>query len=107
MSIFGAAINAIFSDPNMSVSAEYRAGGAEPGRSVRVIKSAPDAVQEFNAGRFVRETVFLDVRISEVEEPAPGDVFVLGDVLCEVLGEPTRDRERLVWKIEARERNAV
>lgn len=107
MTIFGAAITAIFSDPNMSEAAEYRSGGADPSTIVRVIKTAPDTVQEFNAGRFVRETIFLDVRVSEVPTPEKGDTFTIGSALFEVLGEPARDTERLVWKIEARERDAV
>ncbi|MBR9837031.1 MAG: hypothetical protein GYB50_03950 [Rhodobacteraceae bacterium] len=107
MTIFGAAITAIFSDPNMSEAADYRSGGADPATTVRVIKVAPDTVQEFNAGRFVRETIFLDVRVSEVALPARGDTFTIGEAIFEVLGDPARDTERLVWKVEARERDAV
>lgn len=107
MTIFGAAITAIFSDPNMSELAEYRSGGADPAIPVRVIKVAPDNVQEFNAGRFVRETIFLDVRLSEVAQPERGDTFTIAGAVFEVLGDPARDTERLVWKVEAREQDAV
>ncbi|WP_413219095.1 hypothetical protein [Tritonibacter mobilis] len=102
MSAFSAAINAIFRDPNMAVDAEYRSGGADPATSVRVMRTVPDVMSEFNTGRYVAESVALDVRISEVETLEKGDTFTIGGEVFAVIGAPRRDSEGLIWKSEAR-----
>lgn len=102
MNAFGAAINAIFADPHMAVAAEYRSGGADPAVSVRVIKRSPDAIAEFNVGRFVTDAIFLDVRVGDVSALEQHDTFTIAGEVFEVLGEPRRDAERLVWQAEAR-----
>lgn len=99
---FAGAIDAIFSNPVIAVAATYRAGGAGPGTSVRVIRRHPDEITEWRGGRFLRETVILDVRTSEVSDLSAGDTFELGGEILEVQGEPARDPERLVWRAEAR-----
>lgn len=103
MNAFAAGINAIFADPHMTRSATYRAGGAGVGYSVRVIWRAPDRVANWNEGRFVTDTVFLDVRVSEVPTMSVGDTFEVDAELFEVRSEPVRDRERLCWAAEVRE----
>lgn len=102
MTAFAAAVNAIFSDPHMALDAEYRAGGAGDPVSVRVVKRAPDAMSEFNAGRYARETLFLDIRVSDVADLNPGDTLTIDSEVFTVTGEPLRDSERLVWQAEAR-----
>ena len=42
------------------------------------------------------------MRVSEVAEPKPGDRIVLGAATFVVQGEPVRDREQLVWTLDAR-----
>lgn len=102
MTAFASAVGAIFRDPNISVAAIYKQGGAGEGISVRVIKRAPDAESQFNGGRFVSAAAYVDVRMSEVPALASGDTFTIGSEILEVLGEPRRDGERLVWMAEAR-----
>lgn len=123
MNAFAAGINAIFRDPNMSKSVLYRAGGEGVGLPVRVIFRAPDRVANFGEGRFVTDTLFLDVRVSEVPDLQAGDTFQIGMLpggtvlsldfsgdqylateleLLEVRSDPVRDRERLVWAAEVR-----
>ena len=102
MTAFGAAVDAIFADPHVARAALYRAGGAGPGESVRIIRSAPDDVAAFSAGRFVVDTVLIDVRVAEVADLATGDRFELDGEVLEISGEPRRDALRLVWKAEAR-----
>ncbi|MTH62106.1 head-tail joining protein [Paracoccus litorisediminis] len=102
MSAFAVAINAIFADRNVALDARWFAGGAGDGVPVRVVRRAPDQLAEFNGARIVADSVLLDVRVSEVAALARGDRIVIGDVAYEILGEPRRDAERLVWKGEAR-----
>lgn len=102
MNAFAAGINAIFADPNMAKTALYRAGGDGAGVSVRVIFRAPDRLVNWNEGRFVTDTLFLDVRISDVPELNAGDTFELDGDTFEVRSDPVRDRERLCWAAEVR-----
>lgn len=102
MNAFAAGIDAIFRDPNMAKDALYRAAGGGAGVPVRVIFRAPDRIANWNEGRFVTDTIFIDVRVSDVPELAPGDTFEIGGELFEVRSEPVRDRERLCWAAEVR-----
>lgn len=102
MNAFAWAIDAIFTDPHQSREALWRAGGTGAPVPARVILRRPDRITSFGDGRFVADTVLIDVRIAEVAELAPGDRFEIGSVAYEVRGEPVRDSERLVWAAEAR-----
>jgi hypothetical protein len=44
----------------------------------------------------------LDIRASEISDPAEGDSIEADGVEYVIQGEPIRDAERLVWTIEAR-----
>jgi hypothetical protein len=100
--VFAAAIDALFADPNLGFDAVYRVGGAEPGIPVRVILRRPDRMGEFGETRIVTETLLIDVCVSEVAAPAEGDSIEVGGTVYVVQGEPIRDGERLVWTIEGR-----
>ena len=69
---------------------------------VRVIARRADAITEFGGARLWSETTRFDLRVSEVASPRPGDRLVLDGEAFVVQGEPTRDRERLVWTLDAR-----
>lgn len=102
MNAFAASIDAIFRDPNMAVDALWRAGGAGAGVPVRVIRRAPDRIANWGEGRFVTDTIFFDVRVSDVPALQPGDTFEIEGELFEVRSEPVRDRERLCSAAEVR-----
>lgn len=106
--MFAAAVDAMFSDPVIARDALYRItwhGGSTP---VRIILRTPDEITEFNGSRYVSDTMLIDVRVSDVPELAPGNIFELLDASgnslgewYEIQGEPRRDSERLIWKAEA------
>ena len=100
--VFTAAIDALFADPNLGLDATYRAGGADPGIAVRVILRRPDRVGELGETRVVAETLLIDVRVQDAAAPADGDTFDLDGMVYVVQGEPVRDDDRLVWTIGAR-----
>ena len=102
MTAFAASVDVLFGDPNLALDAIYRDGGAGAGVPVRVVRRAPDAVTNFGDGRFVTDTVLIDVRTKEAR-PARGDTFEIGPETFEVISEPVRDSERLIWTCEARE----
>lgn len=102
MSAFTAALGVLFEDPNLGLDALYRAGGTGEARPVRIMRRAPDTIGDFGEGRFVTDTLRLDVRVAEVDPLDPGDTFQIGEELLEVRSEPMRDAERLVWTAEAR-----
>lgn len=102
MNAFSAGVDAIFRDANMARTALYRAAGGGAGVPVRVIFRAPDRIASWGEGRFVTDTIFIDVRVSDVPVLAPGDTFEVAGELFEVRSEPVRDRERLCWAAEVR-----
>ena len=102
MSVFAAAIDALFADPNLARVAVYRAGGADPGVPVRAILHRPDRIGEFAETRILTETTMFDIRASEIAAPAEGDTIAVDGSTYVIQGEAIRDAERLVWTIEAR-----
>jgi hypothetical protein len=98
---FAAAIETLFADPNIARNALWRAGGAGDGISVRVITKRPDQVVGFGDSRAVLPAVLIDVRRSEVSDPATADTVDLGGDLFEIIATPVADSLRLVWTCEA------
>jgi hypothetical protein len=102
---FVAAIDAIFRDGNVAENALWRAGGVGGGTAVRVIRKSPDEVVGFGDSRAVLPTVMIDVRRSDVAEPASGDTVEIDSELFEIVAAPTLDSLRLVWTCEAASRD--
>jgi len=96
---FSAAMDAIFADANMAVDAVWEATGGAP-LPVRVIRKAPDELTTFGAARILSDTTLIDVRVSEMPTPKPGDTIIIGPDTFTIQGEPTRDAERLIWTID-------
>ena len=101
MNAFAAAVGALFADPNIGRDAVYVADGGAP-VLVRVVARRADAISDFGDARLWSETTRIDLRVSEVAEPRPGDLIEIeGDAFL-IQGEPVRDRERLVWTVDLR-----
>lgn len=101
MSAFAAALDVLFADRNLARPATWQGGDGETA-SVRVMRRQPDEVTGFGGARVWSETSRIDVRVSEVPSPRPGDRVVIEGEVFEVQGEPLRDRERLVWTVDLR-----
>ena len=101
MSAFAAAVGALFADGNIGRDAVYIADGGAP-VLVRLIVRRADDVTEFGDARLWSETTRIDLQVAEVLNPRPGDrIEIDGDAFL-ILGEPVRDRERLVWTVDLR-----
>jgi hypothetical protein len=99
MNAFAAAIEMLFADPNIGVEAIYTSDGGAP-VVVRAVVRRPDEVTSFGDARLWSETTRVDMRVSEVPNPRPGDrIEIDGDAFL-IHGEPVRDRERLVWTVD-------
>lgn len=103
MTAFANATAALFRDPNLAQDAVWRSGGAGVPIAVRVMLRRPDAVTGFGEGRFVTDSVMIDVECAALGTLSPGDTFEIEGVTYEVRGDPLRDALRHVWKAEARE----
>lgn len=103
MSAFAIATAALFRDPNLAQDALWRSGGAGAPVAVCVMLRRPDTVTGFGEGRFVTDSVMIDVECATLGALAPGDTFEIAGVTYEVRSEPLRDALRHVWKAEARE----
>jgi len=99
MNAFAAAMDAIFQDANMAAEATWTPQGGAP-LPVRAIRKAPDEVVTFGAARILSETTLVDVRVSDMASPKPGDTVIIGPDTFTIQGEPKRDRERLIWTLE-------
>ena len=101
MTVFDAAVAALFADPNIGRDAVYTADGGAP-VLVRVIARRADAVTDFGDARLWSETTRIDLRIAEVLNPRPGDGIEIDGEAFLIQGEPVRDRERVVWTVDLR-----
>ena len=102
MAVFAEAVDLLFADPNIGRDAMWRSGGVGTGVTVRIVFRAPDAVANFGGGRFVAQSRFIDVRLSEVPSLEPGDTFEIGSATYAVLGEPLADDDNVIWSAEVR-----
>ncbi len=99
MTVFTAAMDRIYSNPSMAVAALWMSATTSEERTIPVIRRAPDRITEFGAGRFVSDTMIVDVRVYDLPDPRPGDLIVIGADSFTVQGEPMRDREQLIWSL--------
>ena len=101
MSVFAAAIDNLFADPNIARDATYIADGGAP-QLIRVVTRRADEVTGFGDARLWSETTRIDLRVAEVPAPRPGDRIEIAGEAFLIQGEPVRDRERLVWTVDLR-----
>ena len=80
--------------------AVYTPEGGTP-VTVRVIAKRPDEIVGLGETRIHAGTTLLDIRVSEIAEPRPGDRISVDGEHYLVQGEPVRDAERLIWTLEA------
>ncbi len=102
MTVFAAAMDRIYANPSMAVTALWISATTSDEGPIRVIRRAPDRITEFGAARLVSDTMMVDVCVSDLVDPRPGDLIVVGSDSYTIQGEPTRDRERLVWTLDLR-----
>ena len=73
------------------------------GRFVRLflLAVAIMAIAEmFGSARILSETLIADIRVSDLPDPRPRDLIVIGADSYAIQGEPIRDRDRLIWTVE-------
>ena len=102
MSVFATAMDRIFTHASMAAPALWISAHTSEERPIRIIRRAADRVTDFGAGRFVSDTMVVDVRVADLPAPRPGDLIVIGADSHMIQGEPLRDRERLIWTLDLR-----
>lgn len=102
MTLFALAMDRIYANPSMAAAALWISATTSEERPIRVIRRAPDRITEFGAGRFVSDSMMVDVRLSDLSDPRSGDLIVIGTDSFIIQGEPVRDRERLIWTLDLR-----
>ena len=100
MTAFAVALDMLFADPNLAQEAWHRDSEGQFTR-IRIIMRRNDDVTTFGAARLVSETMRFDVRVRELPAPLSDEQILLSEETFLIQGEPIRDRERLVWTIEA------
>jgi len=102
VSAFAAATDVLFADPHLARDAVYRPGGIGDGIPVRVMRRQPDRIEGFGETRLASSTTVLDVRASEIAEPAAGDTLDLDGRTVVVQGAPILDAEGLLYTVDTR-----
>jgi hypothetical protein len=102
VSALKAATDVLFADPHLARDAVYRPAGAGDGIPVRVMLRRPDRIEGFGETRIASSTTMLDVRVSEISEPAAGDTLELDGRTVVVQGTPILDAEGLVYTVDTR-----
>jgi hypothetical protein len=102
MNVFATAMDRIYANQSMAAAAVWISATTSEERPIRVIRRAPDRITEFGAARFVSDSMMIDVHVSDLPDPRPGDLIVIGADSFTIQGEPVRDRERLVWTLDLR-----
>jgi len=104
MTAFDAMLDAVYSDPNMALDADYLPDGDIAQRQlVRIRLLRPDATYSFDGEAVGIETARVKVRVSEVADLSSGDVFVCDGVSYRVSGLPKRNVRRTEWTCDAPE----
>jgi hypothetical protein len=101
MTAYAAAVDLLFTDPNIGREAVYTSDGGAP-LLVRVVSRLAYAICDFGDARLWSETTRVDLRVAEVPAPRPGDRIEVDGEAFLIQGEPVRDRERLVWTVDLR-----
>lgn len=109
MDPFASALDALFHGPGSEAADFVSESGVQEG--VRIIRSRPTADAPFGESRIRQDTTEIDVRRSEVPEPAPGDRFVIRETdpatqaevetVCIIAGDPALDVEGMTWTCSA------
>jgi len=99
MNAFAVAMDALFQDVNLGLDATWYPAGGAP-QPIRVIRKAPDEVTGFGGAQILSETTLIDVRVSEIPDPKPGDGIAIGAENFVIQGEPRRERDHLLWTLE-------
>jgi hypothetical protein len=99
---FAGAIEDLFADTNISQTAIYRVGGIGDGVSVRIIARQPDREIEFGDISIHTATTIFEIMVSAISDPAEGDSITINGEAFIIQGEPRRDAERLIWRLDTR-----
>ncbi len=101
MELFAAALADILADPHVGVDAVWRAGGAGPPVSVRVVRSSPDRVASAFDAAVIQATDVLTVAVADVPDVASGDTFTVGAQTV-VVQHAERDALGVAWRVYCR-----
>jgi hypothetical protein len=101
MSAFVAALAALAADPNLGITALWRAGGTGAGVPVRVLRSSPDVTSAGFETSIVQPTDILTVAIDAVPSPDAGDTITIGTEMLTVQ-HAERDATGVAWRVFCR-----
>lgn len=98
---FDLAVNAIFKDSNLTISAIYKSANNDD-LPIRVIKSTSRDDPDFGDTQLIDAKTYIDVKKSDVSAPKVGDLIVIDGEIHEIYASPKIDGLSLVWSCEVR-----
>jgi hypothetical protein len=103
MTVFDAARDVLFADPNFGVDATWRSQGAGAPVACRLIIADRETKDDgFGSSGAIARAIEASVRLSEVATPAKGDTFTVGSTTYAVSAQAVIDRTAGVAKVALR-----
>lgn len=102
MTVFAAAVDAIFADPNIGEDAVWRPSGLG-GTPIRAVRRQPAGLAEFGSSRAIMPAVLIEVRRSEAPDIAEGDLVEIAPQTFRIIAPPLGDPLGMVMTCEATE----
>ena len=99
MSAFQEMIDALFSNSSLARDIVYTPVSGTA-RTIRAVIKSPDRIVDVREMAIHTPTLVVDVRVSDVPDPAEGDTLTIGMLIYAVQGEPLRDTENLIWTLD-------
>ena len=102
MTVFDAALEALFADPNLAEDALWRPGGTGPGQPIRIIRVQPQPLFDIGGAKLVRDGTIFDVPVALAPTIDEADTIEAGGRVYRVQAPPVRSMDGLVCRLDVR-----
>ena len=102
MTVFTAAVQALFADPNIAEHALWRPGAAGPGIAVSIIRTQPQPEFDIGRAKLVEDGIAFDVPAGMAPTIDENDTIETGGMLYVVQAPPVRRMDGRIWRLDVR-----
>lgn len=102
MTVFAAAVQALFADPNLAEDALWRPGGAGPGVAIRIIRIQPQPVFDIGGAKLVQDGTAFDVPAGLAPTIDEADTIETAGIVYIIQAPPLRTMDGRIWRLDVR-----
>ena len=102
MTVFEAAVQALFADPNLAEDALWRPGGTGPGVAIRIIRIQPQPIFDIGGAKLVQDGTAFDVPAGSAPTIDEADTIEIGGQVYRVQAPPVSSMDGRVWRLDVR-----